>query len=179
MPIMNRPAIAQPVGRTFIAAVTGAWCAYLVLDFLANAVFLAPYWRATESYWLPPQELLRMIPLGYAGFAIYCTAATWLLIRLYGSGPTVMTGLRFGAVAGFFFGTIATLGSYSVFRMPVSALMVWPVSAVVESAGAGAAAAWILAAEHPWRRAGLVFGSAVLLFVLSVLTQNLIVSKIR
>jgi hypothetical protein len=80
MQIMNLPGISRPASRAFIPAATGAWCAYLVLDFLANAVFLAPYWRATESYWLPPRELFRMIPLGYTVFAIYCVAASWRIM---------------------------------------------------------------------------------------------------
>jgi hypothetical protein len=162
-----------------MAAAAGAWCAYLVVDFLANGVLLASYWRASEAYWRPPQELFRLIPLAYIAFAIYCSAATFLLIRLHGSRPALMTGLRFGATAGLVFGLISTLGGYSVFRMPASALIVWPASAVAESAAAGAAAAWVLDAKHPWRRAGLVFVFSVLLFGLGVLTQGVIVSKTR
>ena len=120
-----------------------------------------------------------MIPLAYTLFAIYCAALTWLLIRLYGNQPTLAAGLRFGAIAGLFLGASSTLGAYCVFRMPASALIVWPVSATVQFASAGAVAAWVLIAEHPWRRVGLVFGAASLLLVLGVAIQNLILPNTR
>lgn len=173
---MNSQATFRSLGRAFLPAVTSAWCTYLVIDFLTHAVFLASYWRATESYRLPPRELFRMIPLAYALFAIYCAISTWLLIRLYGNQPKLAIGLRFGATAGILLGANSALGSYCVFRMPASALIVWPLSVTVASAGAGAVAAWVLVADHPWRRVGFVFGAAVLLFVLGVVTQNLISS---
>ena len=118
---MNDHANPRPAGHTLLPAATGAWCIYLLIDFLTHAVLLAPYWRATESYWLPPRELFRMIPLAYTLFAIYCAALTWLLIRLYGNQPTLAAGLRFGAIAGLFLGASSTLGAYCVARMPSSA----------------------------------------------------------
>jgi hypothetical protein len=115
-----------------------------------------------------------MIPLSYALFAVYCIVSTWLLVRLYGDHPTLAIGLRLGTTAGILLGANAALGSYCVFRMPASALFVWPLSVTVASAGAGTVAAWILAAAHPWRRVGLVFGAAVLLVVLGVVAQNVL-----
>jgi hypothetical protein len=171
---MSNQTAFRPLGHAFLPAVISAWFAYLVIDFLTHAVVIASYWRATASYWLPPRELFRMIPLSYALFAIYCVVSTWLMIRLYGNRPPLFIGLRFGATAGMLLGGYAALGSYCIFRMPASALIVWPLSVTVASAGAGAAAAWVLTGDHPWRRFGFVFGAAVLLFVLGVVAQNLL-----
>jgi hypothetical protein len=162
-----------PSGATFLPAAIAAWCVFLVLDFLTHAIFLASWWRSTEKYWLPPRELFRLIPLGYTSFAIYCAALTWLLRRLYNERLDFATGLRFGAVAGLVSGTGSVLGTYSAFRMPISALLVWPASLTLDSTVAGAIAAWVLVAERPWRRVGLVFGVAVALFILGVVIQNL------
>jgi hypothetical protein len=170
---MGDHSISRPLGRTFLPAVTGAWCTYLVIDFLTHAVFLAPYWQATAAYWLSPLELLRMIPLAYALFAIQCLALAWLLRRLYGERLNLATGLRFGTLAGLFFGVSFALGSYCVFRMPTSALVVWPASVTAGWAGAGGVAAWILVAQRPWRRVGLVFVAALVLFIVGVVIQNL------
>ncbi len=158
---------------TFLSAVIAAWCAYLVLDFLTHSVLLAAWWRATKIYWLPPQELFRSIPFGYASFAIYCAALTWLLLRLYGKHPTLIAGLRFGAGAGLVYGAGSVLATYSVFHMPTSALLVWPASVTVGSTVAGVVAAWVLVADHPWRRVGLVVGTAIILFIMAVVMQNL------
>jgi hypothetical protein len=179
MPPMNDRDITRPLLHELLPAATSAWLVYLVLDFLIHAVFLAPYWRATESYWLPPRELFRMIPFAYISFAVYCAGSTWLLVRLYGNHPKVTAGLRFGAGTGCFLGAVSALGNYSVLRIPVSALIVWPVSGAIESTGALAAAAWILTAERPWRRVGWVFGASVLLFAVGVVIQNLLLSSTR
>lgn len=157
-----------------LPAALAAWLGYVVLDFLMHGVFLAAWWRVAEPYLLPPGEMLRLIPLGYASFAIYCAALTWLVARLYGERVGVTSGLRFGALAGLAWGVATTLAVYSIFRMPPGALVIWPASSVVESAAAGAVLAWVLAAARPWRRFGLVLCAAVVLFIAGVVTQNLL-----
>jgi hypothetical protein len=157
-----------------LPAALAAWIGYVVLDFLMHGVFLAAWWRAAEPYLLPPRDLLRLIPFGYASFAIYCGALTWLLARLYGERLGVAAGARFGAVAGVVSGVASALGAYSAFRMPQAALAVWPASVTVESTIAGAIAAWTLVAERPWRRVALVLAAAVALLVAGVAIQNLL-----
>jgi hypothetical protein len=157
-----------------LPAALAAWLGYLVLDFLMHGVFLAAWWRAAEPYLLPPRDMLRLVPLGYASFAIYCGALAWLLARLYGERLGVVSGLRFGVLAGLVSGVASALGTYSAFRMPPAALLVWPASVVVESAIAGALAAWTLVAQRPWRRVGLVLCAAIALFIVGVVIQNLL-----
>jgi len=171
---MNGQQLHLELRGKLLPAVLAAWIAYLTVDFLMHGVFLASWWRTTQPYWLPPRELLRMIPLSYAAFAIYCAVLTWLLVRLYGARVNVATGLRFGAAAGVVSGVASVLAAYCVFRMPHMALVVWPASLTVESTIAGAIAAWTLVAGRPWRRAGLVFGVAVILLILGVVFQNLL-----
>jgi hypothetical protein len=157
-----------------LPAALAAWMAYVVVDFLAHGVFLAAWWRAAEPYLLPPRDLFRLIPFGYASFAIYCGALTWLLARLHGERLHVVAGMRFGAMAGLVWGVASALGTYSVFRMPQGALAVWPASVAVESTIAGGVAAWTLVCERPWRRVGWVFGAGIVLFVGGVVIQNLL-----
>ena len=158
--------------RLLPASVAG-WAAYLAIDFLLHAVFLAQWWRATESYWLPPFELLRRIPFGYASFAIYCAVLAWLLTRLYGDRLNLSRGLRFGAIAGLVSGLGSVLATYSAFRMPPAALAVWPASTLMESTVAGGVMSWVLVGGRPWRRAGVVIGAAAALFIAGVVVQNI------
>lgn len=74
----NKPQLA---GSKIIAATVAAWFIYLSIDFLIHAVILATWWKKTADYWLSPEDLFRLIPIGYASFAIYCGALTWLFVR--------------------------------------------------------------------------------------------------
>ena len=156
-----------------LPAVVAAWFAYLVVDFMMHAVFLASWWRATERFWLPPSRLFERIPFGYTSFAVYCFALTWLMSRLYNHDINLIKGVRFGAIAGILSGVVFVLGTYSVFPMPPIALILWPLSSVLESTIAGGVAAWLLIAEHPWRRVTKVFGLSLAMFVIAIIIQNL------
>jgi hypothetical protein len=169
---MNDRDVAGPARIRLLPAVVAAWLVCLVCDFLTHGVLLAGWWRATGSYWLPPRDLFRLIPLGYASFAIGCAALAWLLGRIYGGGLSPAGGLRFGAIVGLVSGVGSVLGAYSVFRMPPSALLVWPASITLDLAVAGLTAAWVGVAARPWRRVAAVFGAALILFLLGVVLQN-------
>jgi len=159
--------------RVVIPAVLAAWLIYLTLDFLAHAVLLASWWRATEIYWLPPMEMFRRIPLAYASFALYCAGLTWLIARTHREHVTVTTGLRLGLSGGLAFGLTATLGAYSILNLPPSYMLVAPVTIAIESAAAGGTAAWVIRGPGRWRRVGKVAVVAVLLFIVGVVAQNL------
>lgn len=164
--------LPAPSLRSLLPSALAAWLIYLTTDFLLHAVLLSAWWRATANYWLSPTQLFQFIPFAYVSSALYCAAFSWLLVRLYGPQPSVRRGLLFGTVTGLIFGIVTVLANYSVFSMPISALLVWPLSTTLDSAFEGVAAAWVLGAQHPWRRLGIVLGIAVGLFVLGVILQN-------
>ena len=160
--------------QAVVAAAMGASWSYIVLDFLLHAVVLARWWRATQASWLPPLELAKRIPFAYGAFVIYCASLTVLLTAVRGEQPPVLTGLRFGAFVGIVFGVTSALGAYSVVQMPISFLLVGPASTAIGSAGAGAAAAWILSDSRSWRRVGVLFVTGLALFILGVVAQNVL-----
>jgi hypothetical protein len=158
--------------RAVVAAATGATWSYVILDFLMHAVILAPWWRATGGFWLPPLDMARRIPFAYGGFAIYCVSLTVLLTVVHGEEPPVLAGVRLGALVGIVFGFTSALGAYSVVRMPPSFLLVGPASTAIGSAGAAAAAAWVLRGGRRWRRVGVLLAAGLALFVGGVVAQN-------
>jgi hypothetical protein len=170
---MDNPDASRGARAKLLPAGVAGCFAYLVFDFLVHAVLLAQWWRATDSYWLPPRELFRRIPFGYASFAIYCAVLAWLLRRLYGDRLNLSSGLQFGAIAGLVSGLGSVLGTYSAFRMPPSALMVWPVSTLLNSTIAGGVMSWVLVAVRPWRRVAMVIVAATVLFIIGVVVQNM------
>ena len=162
----------HPSRTKILNAILAAWLVYLALDFLTHAVFLAAWWRATESYWLPPGILFTRIPFAYLSFGIYAAVLTSLMIKLIGPRLTILQGLWFGFLTGSIFGGISILSMYSVFPMPIGAFAVWPVSAAVDSAAAGAAAVYLLGASASWRRLIHIFVFTLVLLVVGVILQN-------
>ena len=156
-----------------IPAALAGWLAYVAVDFLTHAVFLAPWWRATEAYWLPPAGLVARIPFGYGAFAIYVAGVMWLVVRIIGPRPQPARAIRFGAVTGLVFGSASGLANYSVFAMPTSAILVWPASVTIASVAAVAAGVSTLHADRPWRQVLNVLLGALALVVAGVVLQNL------
>jgi len=167
----SRPPVSVP--RIVAGAVAG-WLIFVSIDFLFHAVIFAGWWKATASYWLDPEELFRMIPFGYATFAIYCAVLTWLYVRIQGDRRSFGTAFRFGGLAGLIFGALSILANLSVFRLPLSSLLVWPASFLIESAVACVVTSWVLDAERPWRRVGLALAAALILIIVGVVLQNII-----
>jgi hypothetical protein len=164
--------LAGLTARALVPAAIAAWIAYVGADFLTHAVVLAPWWRSTESYWLPPATLFARIPFAYVGFALYSLSLVWLMMRLLGPRPARGAAFRVGSTAGVIVGFISGLTAYSVFPMPASALLVWPLSVTVASIAAAAAGQWTLAADRPWRRVLRVLLVTLGVFVAGVVLQN-------
>jgi hypothetical protein len=155
-----------------VFVVVAAWWAFIAIDFVIHAVFLESWWQGTAAFWLPPVELAKRLPFAYAGFAFYCTALCWLMLRI--GAPRVADGLKLGATVGAVFGGVAALGIYSIVRIPASFLLVGPVSTTLCSAGACGAAAWVSSGVRKWRRMSLVLAAGLGAFVVGVVAQNVL-----
>jgi hypothetical protein len=162
------------VSDSFLPALLSAWLCFLVLDFFIHTILLASWWHSTESYWLPRPILFRRIPFGYLSFVIYCGMLVWLQIRILGPGPKIPPSLRVASVVGIAFGCSFALGAYSVLRLPVSALFVWPLSFLFESLGAAVASSVVIRAIHPWRKLMVIVALFLVLFVLVIVLQNVL-----
>jgi uncharacterized membrane protein len=158
--------------RAVLASVVGAFWTYVVLDFAMHAVILAPWWGATQGYWLPREALASRIPFAYGAFALYCIALCLLWQRLRPERARVGSALVFGAVTGGLFGLVSALGTYSIVRSPASFLLVAPAATMVCSAGAACAAEWVAGGVHRWRHAALLFAAGLLVLIVGVVVQT-------
>lgn len=154
-------------------AVPAAWLAFVALDFLGHGVVLARYWDRTAAYWRPDEELFRLIPVAYGSFFVYCGFLVWVLMRACPSPPGEVRGALVGAVLGLVFGAVAWLGAFTVLPMPLSAVLVWTLWGTLESAGAGLAAAYVLAPGPRVRRTAVVAVGAAGSLVVGIVLQNL------
>ncbi len=152
---------------------TAGWFASLAVDFIGHGVALSRYWESTAAYWRPPAELFHLIPIGYAAIAIYCGGLSWLLKRLY-PGAGAVTGMRLGALTGLIFYASSTLGTFSVFRMPLSGVVLWTLLGGAESTTAGAAIGWVQGSARPVRCTLCVLAAALVVIALGIVTQNVL-----
>jgi hypothetical protein len=171
----GRPNSEMSEGRSHVvpAFVAALW-SYVVLDFVIHAVVLAFWWRATESFWLPPLELAKRIPFAYTAFAVHCLVLCLILWRVPGEISRVSRGLILGALLGLAWGIASALGVYSIVRAPLSFLLVGPASTTICSATAGTAAAWVQGGARRWRRVGLLVAVGFVVFVLGIVLQNVL-----
>jgi hypothetical protein len=163
---------AAPERPRILAAFVGSFLGMVTADFLLHAVLLGQWWRSTESFWRPPNELFALIPYAYASFALYAAGLLWLLLSLRGRRPPLTTAVLFGLGAGAFIGASSVLAIYSAVSLPRSALLVFPVSFATVLAAGATAAALVLSAARPWRRVGLLTVAMILLFMVGVVLQN-------
>jgi hypothetical protein len=156
-----------------VPAALSAWLSFLALDFFVHAAVLASWWQSTESYWRPPGMLLSMIPFAYVSFAMYCALLVWLQVRLLGPRPAISPSLRLAGMIGTVLGCSSVLATYSVIRMPLSALAVWPASFLVESLAAATASCFIFRSVRPWVSVLKILALVVLLLVIGIALQNM------
>ena len=159
--------------KVFPATVAAFWI-YVVLDFAIHAVVLVSWWRDHGTYSLSLLELAQRIPIGYSSFAIYCTGLCVLLASRQFEPLGVLSGLRIGVVVGIVYGLMFALGVYSITRIPMSFLILGPVSTAICSAGAGGTGAWVLIGVQRWRRVGLIVLGGVILLIIAIILQNLL-----
>lgn len=158
----------------FVAALIGSFLAMVAVDFLFHAVLLSQWWRATATFWRPPNQLFAYIPYAYASFVLYAAGLNWLLIRLKGNRPSLRAATLVGAAAGAIVGAAGVLATYSAVPLPLSALLVFPLSFVAVLAAGCTASTLVLTAARPWRRVALLAAASLAVFALGVILQNVL-----
>lgn len=106
--------------KKFCVALLSAFFGTLILDILIHAVFLHDVYAASAKYWLPAEQLNRMVPLGWASLLLSQAAFGALYVRLGLRG--IRKGLEFGA-------WIALAKSVGAFGL--ASLVPWPAAILV------------------------------------------------
>ena len=160
--------------RRFVLTTFFAWLAFLVLDFLAHAVFLNSFWAQDHQALKAKEELFRLIPFGYLSFLILTFMFGWVYVRLFKTTGSVKKGLVFGAFAGGLFALSNFFGWYSFLELPPLFLFLVSFVYFVEIMGVGFVFGYLL---HPtsikkriWIMIGIIFGG----LIFGIILQNLL-----
>lgn len=103
--------------RRFLLALAVACVATTVFDILLNGVLLRVAYAQSAKYWRPPQELHRLIPLGW--LSMTATMACFGILLVQGGWIGLRHGCEFGLWLGLASGA-GVLGMVSLVPWPFS-----------------------------------------------------------
>jgi hypothetical protein len=66
----------------FVLTAFASWLVLLMIDFLAHAALLKPFWDKVYLALKLPDELFVLIPFGYIGFLFLILLVGWIYIRI-------------------------------------------------------------------------------------------------
>jgi hypothetical protein len=136
--------------RKFFLRVLASWLTMIALDLLLNAGLFAKLWLVPDTFLLPPENLFRRLPLGYAAFLLQAVAYVWLT-QLVGARTWKRASL-FGLKLGALLSVASVLGLRSATTASWTTLLAaWLVGETVLTTGACFMAG--LAAERGEKRA--------------------------
>jgi hypothetical protein len=107
------------IGCLFIITLL-SWFSQIIFDFFLNAGLFSKLWIQSRSALLTPEQLFKLIPLGYLAFLIASSMLVWLMVRLRISGWK--QGALFGLQIGSFLSSSFVLGVASAFPVKPAVL---------------------------------------------------------
>jgi hypothetical protein len=144
-----------------------------MLDFLAHAVILNPFWAREYPALKTKEELFHLIPFGYLSFLILTIMIGWLYTRLFKSNGDVKKGLAFGAIAGGLFALSNFFGWYSFLNLPPLFLFLANLGYFVEISSVGLVYGYLLHPASIKKRAWIITSMVVFGFILGIVFQNI------
>ncbi len=125
-------------GQTIAGTLAGMFLATVGVDFLFHGGLLAHYYVHPGPALLPPPQLIRRIPFGYASMLLTLAFEFWLLYRV--GVRSAKGGARFGAIFGSALGVAGAIGWFSVVPLGPGYLASVAVCQIIENMVAGALA---------------------------------------
>jgi hypothetical protein len=157
----------------FIPASIFAWLIVVMIDFLAHAVFLKPFWDQGYAALKTQQELFNYIPFGYLGYLFLLILLGWLYMRIHQSG-NFRTGLIFGAKFGMLFSIFTLFSWFSVFSLPAGFIVLVSLVFLIQLTAAGGVYGYLLHLQKIKKRYGVLVLVFILGLALGILLQNIL-----
>jgi hypothetical protein len=158
--------------RFFVTAIA-AWLIFLMIDFLAHATVLKPFWDRGYSALKSLEQLFALIPLGYLGFLLLTLLVGWVYVRVYGVNGNSRKGILFGVFFGGLFAVSTFLGWYSALELPVEFIFFVSLVYFLEILGVSWTFGYLYHTRFIKKRFWLVMLIVFLGFVMSVALQNI------
>jgi hypothetical protein len=152
--------------------VFAAWLIFLMIDFLAHATLLKPFWDKEYPAIKSSDELFTLIPMGYAGFLLLTLLIGWIYVCIYGGSGNSKNGIDFGAVFGGLFSLSTFFSWYSAFELPVEFIFFVCLVYFIEILGVSWTFGYLYHPQSIKKRFWLVILIVFLGFVIAIVMQN-------
>lgn len=162
------------IRRRFVPASIFAWLIVVMIDFLAHAVLLKPYWDQGYSALKTQQELFKYIPFGYLGYLFLTILLGWLYMRMYQRGGRTTRGLEFGARFGLLFSLFTFFAWYSAFNLPVGFILLISLTFLIQMASAGGVYGYLLHVPRIGKRYGVLVLAFIAGMAVAIVLQNIL-----
>ena len=149
----------QIFSKTIAGALIAMFLATLGVDFVFHAGILAHYYVHPGPALLPPQQLIRRIPFGYASLLLTMAFELWLMHRAGVRGAKA--GAWFGTIFGLLLGAAGAIGLFSLVPLGPDFLAAITVCQILEFAIAGALAGIAIESGRVLRP--VIIGSVILI----------------
>lgn len=148
-----------------------SWVSQIGFDLFQGAGVFAKLWLEARAVFLPPEQMFKLIPVGYLSFLISSSLLVWLMVRLGISGwkPGALFGLKLSG----FLSSSWVLGVASVFPVKVVVLIVWLFVGLAQLSIAAAVIGSGLQSEHLGRLTAKVGVFLLVSALAAVILQNL------
>jgi hypothetical protein len=157
--------------RFFLTALA-AWLIFLMIDFLAHASVLKPFWDKEYSALKSLDQLFVLIPFGYLSFLLLTLLVGGLYIRIYGVSGNSKKGILFGVLFGVLFSLSTFLAWYSAFDLPAEFIFFISCVYFIEIMGVSWTFGYLYHPRSIKKRFWLVMAIVLLGLVIAVVIQN-------
>jgi hypothetical protein len=143
-----------------------------MIDFVAHATLLKPFWDREYSALKSLDELFVLIPFGYASFLLLTLLAGWVYARIYSVGGNVKKGIFFGVLFGGLFALSTFFAWYSAIELPLVFIFLISLVYFVEMFGVSLVFGYLYHPRSIKKRFWLVMAAVFLGLVIGVVIQN-------
>ena len=157
----------------FFLTTFAAWLIFLMIDFLAHATVLKPYWDSGYPALKSLDQLFALIPFGYLSFLFLTFLIGWVYVRVYGLSGNSKKGIQLGVLFGGLFALSTFLGWYSALDLPVDFILLISLVYFFEILGLSWTFGYLYQPRPIKKRFWLVILIVFLGLVISVALQNI------
>ena len=133
--------------KRFWFSVVTVWVLMVATDWLFHGVWLAPLYQATSQFWRPQEEMMKMMPLMWAGAFIFSWAFVWIYTKGLSKDNQWWQAFRYGIAILLVAKVPEQIGMWVTVPYPAELITKWFLISAIQAIGAAFAMTWTFKPE--------------------------------